>query len=72
MSEESSCAVLLRRWPSATSRHRFDLRGARSRMPGLELGERTRSLVRLAALVATESAAPSYQWAVTIALAAGA
>jgi alkylhydroperoxidase/carboxymuconolactone decarboxylase family protein YurZ len=36
-----------------------------------ELGEKTRASIRLAALIATESAAPSYQWAVNIALAAG-
>ena len=37
----------------------------------LTLGDKTRALVRLAALIATESAAPSYQWAVSVALAAG-
>ena len=36
-----------------------------------ELGDKTRALVRLAALIATESAAASYQWAVSVARAAG-
>ena len=37
-----------------------------------ELGAKTTSLVRLGALVATESADASYQWAVGVALASGA
>ena len=38
----------------------------------LELGARTAALVRLAALIAVQSAGTSYQWAVGTALAAGA
>jgi alkylhydroperoxidase/carboxymuconolactone decarboxylase family protein YurZ len=37
-----------------------------------ELGQRTSALLRLAALVATDGSAASYQWAVQTALAAGA
>ena len=37
-----------------------------------ELEEKTSALVRIAALIATESAVASYQWAVAVALAAGA
>jgi 4-carboxymuconolactone decarboxylase len=37
-----------------------------------ELDDKTHALVRLAALIATESAASSYQWAVSVARAAGA
>ena len=36
-----------------------------------ELGDKTRALVRLAALIATDSAAPSYQWSVSVARGAG-
>ena len=36
-----------------------------------ELGDKTRALVRLAALIATDGAAPSYQWAVSVARATG-
>ena len=36
-----------------------------------QLGDKTDALVRLAALVASDSAAASYQWAITTALAAG-
>src|SRR5215467_6947107 len=37
-----------------------------------ELGEKTCALARVAALIAAESTAPSYQWAVAVALSAGA
>ena len=36
-----------------------------------ELGDKVRACVRLAALIASDAAAPSYQWVVTRALAAG-
>ncbi len=36
-----------------------------------ELGDKTRALVRIAALIATDAAAASYQWAVGSALSAG-
>ena len=35
------------------------------------LGDKTRAVVRLAALIATEALSPSYQWVVTTARAAG-
>jgi len=38
----------------------------------VDLGEKMVSLVRIAALIASEAASPSYQWAVATALAAGA
>lgn len=37
-----------------------------------DLGEKTCALARIAALIATESASASYQWAVAVALSAGA
>ena len=36
------------------------------------LGEKTQALLRIAALIAAESSPPSYQWAVSVALANGA
>jgi alkylhydroperoxidase/carboxymuconolactone decarboxylase family protein YurZ len=36
------------------------------------LGDKTRALLRIAALIAAESPAASYQWAVSVAMAAGA
>ena len=73
MSEEPSCAVLLRRLAVSDEAAIGSIFASEiTDAENSELGERTRSLVRLAALVATESAAPSYQWAVSVALAAGA
>ena len=73
MSEEPPCAVLLRRLAVSDEAAIGSIFASEiADAENSELGERTRSLVRLAALVATESAAPSYQWAVNVALAAGA
>ena len=66
------CAVLLRRLALSDEGAIGSIfAGELTDVENSELGERTRALVRLAALVATESAAPSYQWAVSVALAAG-
>ena len=70
--DEPMCAVLLRRLALSDESAIGSIFAAElSDVDNAELGERTRALVRLAALVATESAAPSYQWAVSVALAAG-
>ena len=70
--DEPMCAVLLRRLAlSDESAIGSIFAGELSDVDNAELGERTRALVRLGALVATQSAAPSYQRAVSVALAAG-
>ena len=70
--DEPMCAVLLRRLALSDEGAIGSIFAAElTDVDNAELGERTRALVRLAALVATESAAPSYQWAVSVALAAG-
>ena len=70
--DEPMCAVLLRRLALSDEGAIGSIfAGELTDVDNAELGERTRALVRLAALVATESAAPSYQWAVSVALAAG-
>ena len=70
--DEPMCAVLLRRLALSDEGAIGSIfAGELTDVDNAELGERTRALVRLAALVATQSAAPSYQWAVSVALAAG-
>ena len=70
--DEPMCAVLLRRLALSDESAIGSIFAAElTDVDNAELGERTRALIRLAALVATESAAPSYQWAVSVALAAG-
>lgn len=73
MSVERQCEDLLRRLSLNDEKTLESILG-----PGIgdpetsELGAKTSALVRLGALVATDSADPSYQWAVGVALATGA
>ena len=70
--EEPKCAELLRRLAvSDEGTIGSVFAGEITDLESSELGDKTRALARLAALVATESAAPSYQWAVSVARAAG-
>ena len=72
MEEEPRCAGLLRRLAMSdegTFESVFVAGSTYNDTPAL--GDKARALVRLAALIATEAAAPSYQWAVTTARAAG-
>ena len=73
MSNEPRCAGLLRRLALSDEGTIGSIFGAdiTDLDNNSELGEKTRASIRLAALIATESAAPSYQWAVNVALAAG-
>ena len=72
MSDEPQCAALLRRLAVSDERTIGSIFGGEiTDLDNSELGDKTRALVRLAALIATESAAPSYQWAIGVALAAG-
>jgi 4-carboxymuconolactone decarboxylase len=70
--DEPRCATLLRRLALSDEGAIGSIfAGEVTDLDNSELGDRTRAMVRLAALVATESSAPSYQWAVNVALAAG-
>ena len=72
MSDEPRSAVLLRRLALSDEVAIGSIfAGDVGDLDSRELGEKTGALVRLAALVATDSAAPSYQWVVNAALAAG-
>jgi 4-carboxymuconolactone decarboxylase len=72
MTDEPPCAGLLRRLAVSDEDTIGSIfAGEVTDLDNSELGDKTHALVRLAALVATESAAPSYQWAVGVALAAG-
>ncbi len=73
MTDEPRCAGLLRRLAvsdDCTIGSIFS--GQINDRESSELDDKTHALVRLAALIATESAASSYQWAVNVARAAGA
>ena len=72
MRDEPSCAGLLRRLAVSDQGTIGSIFA--DEITGLDesqLGGKTHALVRLAALIATESAAPTYQWAVSVAHAAG-
>ena len=72
MRDEPECAGLLRRLAVSDDGTIGSIfAGEITDLENSELGDKTRALVRLAALIATESAAPSYQWAVSVARAAG-
>ena len=72
MRDEPGCAGLLRRLAVSDDGTIGSIfAGEITDLENSELGDKTRALVRLAALIATESAAPSYQWAVSVARAAG-
>ncbi len=72
MRDEPGCAGLLRRLAvSDDDTIRSIFAGEITEVEKSALGDKTRAVVRLAALIATESAAPTYQWAVNGARAAG-
>ena len=72
MTDEPGCARLLRRLAvSDDGAIGSVFAGEITDLENSELGDKTRALVRLAALIASESAASSYQWAVSVARAAG-
>ena len=72
MRDEPACAVLLRRLSVSDEGAIGSIfAGEITDVENSALGAKTHALVRLAALIATESGAPSYQWAVSVARAAG-
>ena len=72
MTEEPECAVLLRRLAVSDDGTLGSIfAGEITDIENSELGDKPRALIRLAALIASQSAAPSYQWAVSVARAAG-
>ena len=72
MRDEPACAGLLRRLAVSDDGTIGSIfAGEITDLENSELGDKTHALVRLAALIATESGAPSYQWAVSVARAAG-
>ena len=72
MRDEPGCADLLRRLAVSDDGTIGSIfAGEITDLENSELGDKTHALVRLAALIATESGAPSYQWAVSVARAAG-
>jgi 4-carboxymuconolactone decarboxylase len=72
MTDEPGCAELLRRLAVSDDGTIGSIfAGEITDLENSELGDKTHALVRLAALIATESGAPSYQWAVSVARAAG-
>ena len=72
MTDEPGCAELLRRLAVSDDGTIGSIfAGEITDLENSELGDKTHALVRLAALIATESGAPSYQWAVSVARAVG-
>ena len=72
MSDEPECAGLLRRLAVSDDGTIGSIfAGEITDLENSELGDKAHALVRLAALIATDSGAPSYQWAVSVARAAG-
>ena len=72
MREESGGAGLLRRLAVSDDDTIGSIfAGEIAELENFELGDKTRALVRLAALIATESPGPTYQRAVSVARAAG-
>ena len=72
MRDEPRCAALLRRLAvsdDGTLGSIFD--GELTDLEDSDLGDKARALVRLAALIAVDAGVPSYQWAVSVARAAG-
>ena len=72
MRDEHWCAALLRRLALSDDGTIGSIfAGEMTDLEISELGDKTRALVRVAALIATDSGTPSYQWAVSVARAAG-
>jgi alkylhydroperoxidase family enzyme len=73
MSREPSCADLLRRLAMNDDRTVASLMSS-TLTDGdvMHLGDKAAALLRVAALVAADSPVPAYQWAVSVARAAGA